>query len=257
MDISSPRTLLPKHAAQNPRPKTCAETFAARAPPSRRCRSALRPRPEPPEANPALRTSRRLSLVMPWKGLKEMAGYQKREKETTLRCHHSRSDVIAFAPSPMLVWAVSGQSHRGQEIGKRGRMEAFVWGAAIIGGALLFCSTVILVYFNWSEKVFAPIYSIVLVGTATALVTVLLTLKETTAEDVFTTSIVFDQAVGAPPLIILDPQNPGITSRLLRILSLRAPNTRPGKLRIHDHSIATKSGRTIHFHCGITTIQNR
>lgn len=75
----------------------------------------------------------------------------------------------------------------GSFIKREGRMEALVWGAAITGGALLFCSTAILVYFNWSEKVFAPIYSIVLVGTATALVTVLLTVKETTAEGVFTT----------------------------------------------------------------------
>jgi hypothetical protein len=111
----------------------------------------------------------------------------------------------------------------GSFIEREGRMEALVWGAAITGGALLFCSTAILVYFNWSERVFAPIYSIVLVGTATALVTVLLTVKETTAEGVFTTSIVFDQAAGAPPLIVLDPQNPGITSRLSEYSRLGRP----------------------------------
>ena len=34
------------------------------------------PCPEPPEANPVVRTSRRLTLVVAWKGLKEMPGYR-------------------------------------------------------------------------------------------------------------------------------------------------------------------------------------
>ena len=102
-------------------------------------------------------------------------------------------------------------------------MEVLVWGAAITGGVLLFCSTAVLVYFNWSEKVFAPIYSIVLVGTATALVTVLLTVKATTAEGVLTTSIILDQAQGAPPSLFIDPDNPRITSRLSDYTMLGRP----------------------------------
>jgi hypothetical protein len=110
-------------------------------------------------------------------------------------------------------------------IEKEGRMEALVWGAAIAGGALLFCATVILVYFNWSEKVFAPIYSILLVGTATALVTVLLTVKETTIESVFTTSMILNEEQGAPPMIIPDtnPANFKITSRLSEYVRLGQP----------------------------------
>src|ERR1700726_3339455 len=81
---------------------------------------------------------------------------------------------------------------------KEGHMETLVWGGAIAGGALLFCATVVLVIYNLSEKVLAPIYSIFLVGTATALVSVLLTVKETTVENVFTTSIVFDEEQGTP-----------------------------------------------------------
>lgn len=98
-------------------------------------------------------------------------------------------------------------------------METLVWGAAIAGGVLLFCATAILVYFNWSEKVFAPIYSILLVGTATALVTVLLAVKETTTEGAFTTSIVFNDAQGVPAMIIVDP-NPANKRLRLGYLSM-------------------------------------
>ena len=105
-------------------------------------------------------------------------------------------------------------------------MEVLVWGAAIAGGVLLFGATAILVYFNWSEKVFAPIYSILLVGTATALVTVLLTVKETTVESAFTTSIVFNDAQGAPAMIIVDPNpaNQKITSQLSEYARLGQPS---------------------------------
>ncbi len=108
---------------------------------------------------------------------------------------------------------------------KERHMETLVWGAAITGFALLFCATAILVYFNWSEKVFAPIYSILLVGTATALVTVLLTVKETTVENVFTTSIVLDSAQGGPPMINsgTNPVSQRITSRLDELFRLGRP----------------------------------
>lgn len=61
-----------------------------------------------------------------------------------------------------------------------------------IGFALLFTVTIVLVLLNRSEKVLAPVLSILLVGTATTLATVFAILKASKKEASFVTSVVFD-----------------------------------------------------------------
>lgn len=72
-----------------------------------------------------------------------------------------------------------------------------------VGSALLFTVTVVLVLLNRSEKVLAPVLSILLVGTAATLAAVLAILKESKKEASFVTSVVFDTAAGAPPHLSL------------------------------------------------------
>jgi hypothetical protein len=95
---------------------------------------------------------------------------------------------------------------------------------AVIGGSiLLFAATLALVVLNWSEKTLTPFLSILMVGTATTLAALLVTLKESTIESAFATSVVLDTNDGAPPLIIPDASSPKLTSRLSELSSLGRP----------------------------------
>ena len=67
-------------------------------------------------------------------------------------------------------------------------MATTIFATAIGGFVLLLAATITLVVLNWSEKTLAPVLSIALVGTATTLATVLLSLKESTLESAFATS---------------------------------------------------------------------
>jgi len=87
-----------------------------------------------------------------------------------------------------------------------------------------------LVVLNWSEKTLAPVLSILLVGTATTLAAVLVSLKESTVESAFASSVVFDTVDGAPAWVNFDPSSPKITSRLSESFGLGRPKTnRDGK----------------------------
>jgi hypothetical protein len=94
---------------------------------------------------------------------------------------------------------------------------------AVGGFVLLLVATITLVVLNWSGKTLAPVLSIALVGVATVLVTVLATLKESTTESAFVTSVVIDVDQGAPVFLILSPENPKLTSRLSELASLGRP----------------------------------
>ncbi len=72
-------------------------------------------------------------------------------------------------------------------------------------------------------KTLAPVLSILLVGTATTLAAILVSLKETTIDSSFTSSVVLDTVEGAPPLIIPDPSSPKVTSRLSEFNRLGRP----------------------------------
>jgi hypothetical protein len=109
-------------------------------------------------------------------------------------------------------------------------MATMILVAAIGGFVLLLGATIALVVLNWSEKTLAPVLSILLVGTATTLAAVLVSLKESTIESAFSTSIVFDTAEGAPAMVIPDPNSPKVSSRLSELVRLGRPATnRNGK----------------------------
>jgi len=102
-------------------------------------------------------------------------------------------------------------------------MATLIIAAAIVGFVLLLTATVGLVSLNWSERIYAPALSILLVGIATVLAAVVVTLKSTTIESAFTTSVVLDSNEGVPPLLGLDPDNLRLTSRLQELSSLGQP----------------------------------
>jgi hypothetical protein len=75
---------------------------------------------------------------------------------------------------------------------------------ALIGIFLLLLSTGYLVWMNWSEQLYGPLFSVLLAATITLLLAVLATLKSTSEESKFPTSIVFDDAIHKPPIIFPD-----------------------------------------------------
>lgn len=91
------------------------------------------------------------------------------------------------------------------------------------GFLLLTAATITLVVLNWSEKTLAPVLSILLVGTTTILATVLVSLKASTIESAFTTSVVLDTNEGLPPIIIPDASNPRVSARLMEFNRLGRP----------------------------------
>jgi hypothetical protein len=103
------------------------------------------------------------------------------------------------------------------------KMATIIIVAAVLGFALLFSATLILVILNWGEKTYSPVFSILLVGTATMLAAVLVSLKSASIESAFTTSVVIDTTQGVPPLFILDPHNVKLTSRLNDLSMLGQP----------------------------------
>lgn len=102
-------------------------------------------------------------------------------------------------------------------------MGTIIIAIGIAGFGLLFVATVALVALNWSERTLAPVLSILLVGTATTLATVLVTLKGSTIESAFPTSVVLDTNQGAPLFVILNQTNPKLTSRLAELATLGRP----------------------------------
>lgn len=74
---------------------------------------------------------------------------------------------------------------------------------------LLLCvATVILVRFNWSEKLYSPLLSIFIAGLVTTFITVLLMSKGETFGKSFTTFIVVNTDTHLPPPQLYDPSHP-------------------------------------------------
>ena len=79
-------------------------------------------------------------------------------------------------------------------------VKAFLW-IGLGAGVLLFVATCVLVWFNWSQKIWSPILSIALGGTVTVLLTILAILKEDVVEQRYATSVVFDSSAGATAFV--------------------------------------------------------
>jgi hypothetical protein len=102
-------------------------------------------------------------------------------------------------------------------------MSTVLFAAAAVGFLLLFGTTVVLVFLNWSERTLAPVLSILVVGTATMLAAVLVGLKSSSIESAFATSVVLDTATGAPPFLTVDANKPEVSDRLSDFLRLGRP----------------------------------
>jgi len=102
-------------------------------------------------------------------------------------------------------------------------MATVIIAAACVGFLLLFGATLALVFLNWSEKTLAPVLSILVVGTATTLAAVIVSLKSATVESAFTTSVVLDTAAGTPPFVNVDQNNPRLSDRLSGFIRLGQP----------------------------------
>lgn len=94
--------------------------------------------------------------------------------------------------------------------------------AGITGAGLLLLTTVLLVHLNWSAKIYGPVISILLIGTATTLATLLTLLKESQVESVMTTSVMLDSIDGAPPMFV-GPGNTRVSERHAELGKLGHP----------------------------------
>lgn len=94
--------------------------------------------------------------------------------------------------------------------------------SGITGVGLLLLTTVLLVHLNWSAKIYGPVISILLIGTATTLATLSTLLKESQVESVMTTSIMLDSIDGAPPMFV-GPGNTPVSDRHAELGKLGHP----------------------------------
>jgi hypothetical protein len=106
---------------------------------------------------------------------------------------------------------------------REARMATVIIVVASVGFLLLFGATVTLVFLNWSEKTLTPVLSILVVGTATTLAAVVVSLKSATVESAFTTSVVLDTVSGIPPFVNVDPNNSRLSDRLSGFVRLGQP----------------------------------
>jgi hypothetical protein len=107
-------------------------------------------------------------------------------------------------------------------------METLIIAAGIIGFFLLLAVTITLVKLNWSEKTLAPVLSILLVGTATTLVTITVPLKKSTIESAFAASVVLDTSQGVVPFEIPRAADDKATAQLSELAKLARPVVNSG-----------------------------
>jgi hypothetical protein len=107
-------------------------------------------------------------------------------------------------------------------------MSTAIIAAASMGFLLLFGTTVALVFLNWSERTLAPVLSILVVGTATTLAAVVVSLKSARIESAFATSVVLDTVAGAPPFLSVDANKPEVSDRFSDFVLLGRPAINQG-----------------------------
>ena len=93
----------------------------------------------------------------------------------------------------------------------------------VTGVVLLLLGMIILVYLNWSTNVSERVLSIALIGIATVLASVIVTLKESSVDSAFTVPVILDSSVGFPPLIVKNPENRPFISSLADLARLGQP----------------------------------
>jgi hypothetical protein len=102
-------------------------------------------------------------------------------------------------------------------------MGTFLAWTVGLGSLALLVAAVTLVWLNWSSKTITPVASILLVGTATTLVTVGIPLRQTSIGSLFTTNVVLDTRNGRPPFEVT-PIPPGkANEQLFALFQLSRP----------------------------------
>jgi hypothetical protein len=91
----------------------------------------------------------------------------------------------------------------------------------IAAGVLLLLATTVLLRFNWNEKIYGPFFTILGVGLATALATILFGLHETKVESAFVTSMVFDIQNNEPAYVQVTEENHKLGMRLMELHFLK------------------------------------
>jgi hypothetical protein len=96
--------------------------------------------------------------------------------------------------------------------------------SGIAGATLLLLATLLLVYYNWSPKIYGPVVSIFLIGIATTLATVSTLLKQSQIESAITTEVMIDYQDGAPPMFVtMNGENSRVSNRYSNLGRLGRP----------------------------------
>jgi len=85
----------------------------------------------------------------------------------------------------------------------------------VTAGVLLVAATVILLWFNWNEKIYGSFFTILGVGFATALASILIGLHETKIDLAFVTSMLIDVEDNEPPPVHVTEENHKLGMRLM------------------------------------------
>src|SRR4051812_40622339 len=94
---------------------------------------------------------------------------------------------------------------RGALVRRRlGPMTLF-WSLALLGIGCLLAATAFLIVMNWSDEMYPRLVSALGAGAFTLLVAVLTALKGSHEENKFTTTIIFDDDAGRPPMVRPEP----------------------------------------------------
>jgi hypothetical protein len=126
-------------------------------------------------------------------------------------------------------------------------METFLYWAIGIGCVALLLAISTLLWLNASEKTLAPIVSILMVGAATTLVGLVLSLKETTNNSDFAMSLVLNTQDGRPPLEVTDAPPDKANVQLQALFELSRPMVKEGDKSLPTDTTPTNDTERIAF----------
>src|ERR1041385_9016505 len=89
-----------------------------------------------------------------------------------------------------------------------------------VAGLLLATATIVHLWFNWNEKIYGQVFTILGIGLATALASILIGLRETKIESAFVTSVLLDVEDNEPPPVQVAEDHYQIGMRLMDLHSL-------------------------------------
>jgi hypothetical protein len=95
-------------------------------------------------------------------------------------------------------------------------LSIMLWAA----GALLVAATAVLLGFNWNEKIYGPFFTILTVGLATALASIVIGLHETRIDSAFVTSMLLEVEDDEPPPVQVTEENHKLGMRLMDLHDL-------------------------------------